>query len=78
MLESGIIMNGYELKAGREYLHRVSNYAGNKNEKYKLTAAGKQAIKSIKQNTEYGSMKRVNAMADIWIDADRIYLKAEY
>ena len=78
MLESGIIMNGYELKAGRKYLHRVSSIKGNKNEKYKLTAAGKQAIKSIKQNTEYGSMKRFNAMADIWIDADRIYLEAEY
>ena len=78
MLESGIIMNDYELKAGREYLHRVSNIKGNKNERYKLTEAGRQAIKSIKESTEYGSMKRFNALADIWIDADRIYLEAEY
>ena len=66
MLESGIIYDHYEFQIGREYIHSVTCEYGKKNERRRLTKAGKEAAKDIANKTERGTMRRHLHMGEIW------------
>jgi len=68
MLECGIINHDYEYMIGRTYIHAVTNTAGKKNKRQKLTYYGKKAAKRIEKNTQYGSWERYQRMSRIWYD----------
>jgi hypothetical protein len=67
-VESGVIFEGYEFVAGNKYIYAVSSEAGKKNEKRLLTEAGREAVKSIAETTEYGDIKRHTTLGHIWHD----------
>jgi len=69
-LESGIIFEGYEFVAGRDYIHAISSEFGKRNKRRRLTDEGKRLIREIAEITDYGTMSRHRKMGIIWHDED--------
>jgi hypothetical protein len=67
-VESGVIFEGYEFVAGSKYIYAITCELGKKNEKRLLTEAGKEAVKSIAENTERGDIKRHTRLGHVWHD----------